>query len=107
MLKKINRLTAEEFKKLGKPSRMLHSVFFSVRLHPTQHKQPKFAVVVSKKIAPTAVTRNLLRRRFYELSSENIGAVSSGTAVVIFVKKEANKASFQDLKNTIEKLGVF
>jgi len=86
---------------------MLHSVFFSVRLHPTEHKQPKFAIVVSKKISPTAVGRNLLRRRLYELFGKNTGNISSGIAAIIFVKKEANSASFQELKSAVENLGVF
>ncbi|OHA28228.1 MAG: ribonuclease P protein component [Candidatus Taylorbacteria bacterium RIFCSPHIGHO2_02_FULL_47_18] len=107
MLKKVNRITTEGFRKLSRSNCMLHTDFFSVRLHQTTHKQPRFAVVASKKIAPTAVMRNLLRRRLYELFGKKIGNISGGTAVVVFVKKEANKASFQELKGAVENLDGF
>ncbi len=107
MLKKNNRITTAEFKKLGKPIRVLHTAFFSVRLHTIANMQPKFAIVVSKKVAQTAVERNLLRRRLYELFGKNAGDSSGGIAVVVFVKKEAIKATFRELKDSFSTLSPF
>lgn len=67
----------------------------------------KYAVVVSKKIEPTAVGRNRIRRRLYELLKERLAHFPEGSAAVIFAKKEAVGAPFEELKSTVEKiLGV-
>ncbi|TSC84532.1 MAG: hypothetical protein G01um101417_197 [Parcubacteria group bacterium Gr01-1014_17] len=100
MFKKNNRITTAEFKQLGRPLRVFHTVFFSVRVHKIVGEGKKFAVVVSKKVVPTAVGRNLIKRRLYALLQEYIVSVPPSTAMVVFVKKEAAKASFQELKDS-------
>lgn len=65
-------------------------------------KHTKVAVVVSKKLAKTAVVRNKLRRRVYEAVA---GQVITGKpySVVIYPTGESKKASFQDLKSELER----
>lgn len=107
MLSKQHRITTAEFKKLGRPTRIFNTSFFSVRTHRIAGTGKKFAVVVSKKITVTAAARNLLRRRLYALLAEHLATATEGTAAVVFVKKEAVAASFQELKAAFEQLGCF
>lgn len=71
-----------------------------MRMHTITDEGKKFAVVISKKIEPTAVGRNLVKRRLYALLQEYIASFPPSSAVVVFVKKEAVKATFQELKDS-------
>ncbi|MDP3661601.1 MAG: ribonuclease P protein component [bacterium] len=102
MFKKNNRITVAEFKHLGMSVRAFHTPFFSVRIHKIDGEGKKFAVVVSKKIEPTAVGRNRIKRRLYSLLQTHIDNFPTGVAVVLFVKKEAVKATFQSIKDSFD-----
>ena len=61
------------------------------------------SVVVSKKTAKSAVERNTLRRRFYDLLAPFFREAVEVTTVVIYPKADAQKAEFSLLKREIEK----
>ncbi|MCK9344725.1 MAG: ribonuclease P protein component [Candidatus Pacebacteria bacterium] len=63
----------------------------------------RVSVVVSKKTAKTAVDRNTLRRRFYDLVAPILKQIEGSTTVVIYPKIEAKKETFQNLKAEMEK----
>lgn len=67
----------------------------------------RFSVVVSKKVAKTAVSRNLIKRRFYSVI-EGLPAPKNPYIAIVYVKKEAVKASFAqistELKSTLSKI---
>lgn len=85
MLPKASRLSSEEITELKriKASRT-HSPLCVVEKYPSNRTQ--FAVVVSKKVAKTAVERNRVRRMFYSLL-ETI--TFSPGAYIIYVKPAA------------------
>lgn len=67
MLKRSERLTRHDFGRVAL-GRATHTPLFTVRLLPsssTKGEDKQFSVVVSKKVAKTAVARNSLRRRVY------------------------------------------
>lgn len=66
-------------------------------------KESKVSVVVSKKTAKTAVVRNRLRRRFYDLFQPYLNVLNSVTTIVVYPKKEAEKAKFSVLQKEVEK----
>ncbi len=99
MLKKTNRITAAEFKQLGRPVRSLHAPFFSVKIHTLLGARGKFAVVASKKVSATAPARNRLRRRLYHLLREYATQAAKNVAIVVYLKEVAAQASFQELKD--------
>lgn len=65
--------------------------------------ESRATVVVSKKTAKTAVVRNRLRRRFYELLAQSFKKLLTPTTVVIYPKINAHKATFEELSLEIEK----
>ena len=68
-------------------------------------KEPRFAVVVSKKVHKSAVGRNRIRRRFYEAIDSQISRVKPGMdIVVIVVSGEALALPFEEIKSTLEQL---
>jgi ribonuclease P protein component len=79
-----------------------------------ENSAPKFAFVVSKKTAKSAVERNSLRRRgFCALRNTGILKQENGKIGFIgafFFKKEAKNLSFEEIKREIkillEKSGV-
>lgn len=80
--------------------------------HLTMTKTPiesgvlsRFAVVISKKIAPTAAARNLFRRRIYEALKKSVGNTQSASYIV-FAKKNAQTLSFAHLQKEIDELIV-
>lgn len=63
----------------------------------------RFAVVVSKKIAPTATARNLIRRRVYGVLKELCGD-EKAVSYVVFAKKGIPTLKYADIKEEIESL---
>ena len=99
MLKKQNRITAEEFKQLGRPVRSIHTPFFSVKIHTLLGARGKFTVVASKKVSAIAPARNRMRRRLYDLLREYATQATANVAIVVYLKETAARASFQELKD--------
>ncbi len=103
MLPKRSRLTTRELRALPREGVIrISSPYFSARVVPTPGSGGKFAVVVSKKVARSAVARNTLRRRLYAALRE-VGMPSFPIRGVLYVKKEATEASFAVLREALEK----
>ncbi len=82
MLAKAQRLTAAEVREILKSGRSARSGTLSAKY--TESKRSKAAVVVSKKVAKTAVVRNKLRRAAYAALSPVLPA---RTNLVLFLHK--------------------
>jgi ribonuclease P protein component len=61
-------------------------------------------VVVSKKVAKTAVKRNLLRRRVYAVIRGEKAKIPKGARIIIYAKSGATDLSFAELKHGITEL---
>lgn len=57
----------------------------------------RFAVSISKKIAPTAVLRNRTRRRVYSVIQNLWPRVVPGLSVAISVKKGGEKLTYEEI----------
>ncbi len=75
---------------------------FSVRLSPTT-KQPRVAVVVSKKIDKRAVVRNTIRRRVIAALQVTSLHESKSDIVVIVHNRSLVDSGFEELKKQLEK----
>ena len=97
MLPKKKRVTKEIFQTIMEKGNVVSGSFFI--LHYLKQDSPKYAFVVSKKIAKTAVKRNSLRRkgynvlRLYDLKS---------FAGIFFYKKEALNISPAEIEKDID-----
>lgn len=65
--------------------------------------ESRASVVVSKKTAKSAVLRNTIRRRFYDLLAPFFKEATTTTTIVIYPKVDAKKAEFSVLKTEIER----
>ena len=111
MLKKAQRLTTEQVSAVIKDGKSFHSTLFTLRILGGQ-KTTGFAAIMSKKIAKTAVARNLARRRVYEaLEISGIAVmIKKGTNATILCKDKVAssiiKEQATDLKTLFMKAGV-
>lgn len=101
MIPKKNRIKREDFEEITKKGGFLSSSLFSIRFLKNPEKIRRISVVVSKKVAKTAVKRNLLRRRVYEVIQK---MPESPYFSIIFAKKGSEKASFREIATEITKL---
>ncbi|MCX6738866.1 MAG: ribonuclease P protein component [Candidatus Parcubacteria bacterium] len=108
MFPKKNRITKTGFDELMKKGRVLHSHSFSLRYSKGVNVLPRFAFVVSKKVAKNAVDRNVLRRRGFSLLRD-LGILKKedlwkGFSGAFFYKKEGKEVKNSELKKEIEEI---
>lgn len=97
MFPKKKRVTKNTFQTIIKKGGIASGSFFI--LHYLKKDTPEYAFVVPKKIAKTAVKRNSLRRKGYNiLRLYNL----KHFAGIFFYKKEALNASFAEIKEDID-----
>ncbi len=100
MLKRTERIRRHDFGKvaLGRAS---HTPLFTIRALPVEGElgaSKQFSVVVSKKVAKTAVARNALRRKVYAALAES--GPCRGHAI-FYMKPEALQASYETMRTVI------
>ncbi len=61
----------------------------AIRVRTQQNQATRVAVVVSRKVSKSAVVRNRIRRRLYEVIRTRLITESAGLAIVITVYDEA------------------
>ncbi len=98
MLPKSKRLTTEEIESLSN-GKSVFGTLISIRA--IKSDTLKFAVSVSKKVAPLAVERNRLRRKVYNSLPSLMGEIKSPAFVMIMPKKEILTVSMDTLKSEI------
>ncbi len=100
------RLTGEELKRLSGagPMKRLHGSLFSLSYAPIEGNCAKIATVVSKKVARSAVDRNMIKRRSRAALGKVVPTASLPYALVFHAKKGAGEASFVRIREDIESL---
>jgi len=101
MFSKKNRATTEQVKEALQKGTSKHSENFSVRAI-TKPSPTTVAVVVSKKVAATAVERNKLKRRTREILKRI--ALPRKKTIVVYLKQGAKQLSPNTAKNEIQDL---
>ena len=81
----------------------MKSFFLTIKyLSNNYRKTSRFSVIISKKIAKTAVLRNRIRRRIYEIIRQEIPNITAVYDVAIIVNSiEINNLSYLDLKSKL------
>lgn len=106
MLKKQERLTRTDFDRFFASGKRLHTPFFTVVYapHPSLHA----SVVVGKKVAAKAVTRNQLRRRIYHIVRDAAYGRAKEGVFIVLTKKDALTATPAALRESLKRvLGEF
>lgn len=99
MLSKKNRISKDEFPAPREQGFRVFSPLLTAVFYQNTHDH-KAAVVVSKKLAKTAVVRNRMRRRVYAALSP-LFEISKKVTVIVYPKKETEKAPFQRLQDEL------
>jgi ribonuclease P protein component len=89
-----------------KNGQTVHSHLFNIK-HVTndRREKPRFAVVVSKKVHKSAVGRNRIRRRLYEIIRHQLPRLHPDRdIVVIVVSGDTLAMGFSEMTQTIEQL---
>lgn len=106
MIKKLNRFhgygSLKYVYKNGKPIR---SRLLTVKSVVNKRRSdPRFSVVVSKKILKSAVGRNRIRRRVYEIIRHELPTIKNNyDVVVIITSQDVRTIEHNELKRTIVK----
>jgi ribonuclease P protein component len=101
MLPKSKRLTTEEIESLH-TGKSVFGTLISMRM--TRSDVSKFAVSVSKKVAPLSVDRNRLRRRVYSALSPFIRDMKEPVFAMFMPKKELLSAPIETVRSEIAAL---
>jgi len=102
MLRKENRATTAQVRETIRTGVSKHSKNFSMRVRTSPHPIPKVNVVISKKVASTAVLRNLLKRRIKNiLRSVELPAHKH---TVIYAKKDVPQLTPTEIKEELQVL---
>lgn len=86
MLSKDTRVTTSRFKEIFDTGKTRRSGDFLIKFLPNTDRTTRAGVVVSKKVAKTAVERNKIKRTIYRLLQENKEALPY-LDYIIFVQK--------------------
>jgi ribonuclease P protein component len=89
-----------------KKGRVYTSSLFIVRVLVDNGSSWSISAVSTKKVAPTAVKRNYLRRQTYEAIEPLSLSIKNGVRAIVFAKKEATQSSFDALKHDLKELFV-
>jgi ribonuclease P protein component len=98
------RLGRTELVDVMKRGKRAQSTLFSYVHLPAPEGYSRAGVVVSKKVATTAVMRNRMRRQTYEVLRTMLPDVHPAILLVCIAKKEARGMTHAALKQALEEL---
>ncbi len=104
MIPKNQRISRENFENIMKKGGLTNSGLFSLRFLKNPENTTHFSVVVSKKVAKTAVLRNKIRRRGYSIFGKIQKELKNPYFIILFAKKGAEKANFNETEAQIEEI---
>ena len=102
MFSRKNRIPRERLEEIIKQSKSSGSDFFNVKYIENKLDFPRFSIIVSKKVTKSSVGRHLLKRRLCSIINSEANYFS-GKDCVFFIKKEASKEPFKNLKSSFKR----
>ncbi len=104
MKKNSERVSREMFSTLSRPTSTVTSPFITLRHFslPKKDGPTAFLITISKKDIPTAVERNMFRRRYTHILRKKLPETLLGGVIQCIVKKTATRASFAELSLDVE-----
>jgi len=104
MFPKYQRIQKGDVLSVIKEGASYHSPSFLLKMLKNPLKTTLFTVIVSKKVAKTAVLRNKNKRRLREIIKKQSGKIPQGYFYVVTLKKDLNKSVFADIENETKEL---
>ena len=103
MLPRTHRAGKEYFAKAKSPGRRFSTPHFSTLTTPSG-KEKKFSVVISGKVARSAVARNKLRRRVYGVIRDEIPRMRGGVVMIVYARTGAAGLPYRTIHEEIVRL---
>jgi ribonuclease P protein component len=94
----------KDIKQVMAKGRSLRNAMFRVTVLTRRDLGLRFAVVVSNKVSPKAVTRNTVKRRVREAVRLLIPVIDPRYDVVIHASSSSTRASYQDISASLSSL---
>ena len=104
MFPKYSRIQKGDILKVIKEGVSYHSPSFVLKLLKNPQKTKLFAVIVSKKVAKTAVSRNKNKRKVREIIKASAKKIPEGCFCIVMLKKDLNKSLFKDVENEYKEI---
>ena len=104
MLPSSKRLTAHDVKDIMEKGRVAHSPLFLLRYIPNAGAQTKIAAIVPVKVVKTAVGRNELKRKTYEVVRKLYPRIIPGFKIALLAKSPAITASALSIEADLKEL---
>ncbi len=101
MLPRKERLSRKEFNRFFSFGKKVHSASFTLVYAP--HEELHVSVVVSKKVAPTAVVRNKVRRRVYDIVRRARDERNIHGVYIFLTKPSVARTDYTTLKEEVRK----
>lgn len=102
MLPRKHKVGKRHFPSPATPGRVFASPLFSCKTVPCDPGSvARYAVIVSKKVAKSAVERNRVRRRMFTAIRTQGGFARKGYTTLFFMRNAAIRATYQDLKQAV------
>lgn len=97
------RIPREKISFILKKGNFFETNLFLVRYWPNEKDFSRYRVIVSKKIYPKAVKRNLLRRQIYEIIRQNMTTQHLPKNIILIPKKKILNYNYQQMQKDIQK----
>ncbi|MFH1367470.1 MAG: ribonuclease P protein component [Patescibacteria group bacterium] len=91
----------QDFQKIYRRGDYFFSPHLIIRFLPNSKNLSRFAFVVSAKVAPKAVDRNLVKRRLSEIIRLNLDHLAVGLDLIIIAKKSLLTQEFANQKENL------
>ncbi|MBD3328103.1 ribonuclease P protein component [Candidatus Peregrinibacteria bacterium] len=104
MISRKNRLKRSEVKQVLKKGQKIFSPVFSIKFVENREATNKFAVIVSKKVTPKAIKRNLLRRQIYEILRLNKDLSEKKYNIIIIGSPKILEMTYSEMEQNIKSL---
>lgn len=102
MLPKEKRLAnTNDYKRVYQKGSFFSSRLLVINYLANKTSASRLGIVVTKKVAPKAVDRNKVKRKFREASRSLYDVLPAGYDVVVNIKKSATSAPFTEIKKEI------
>lgn len=103
MLPRTNKVGKRQFPSPTAPGRGFASPLFSGRVTPLADgtAPARYAVVVSKKVAKSAVARNTIRRRMFAAIRVQQGLAKHGFTLVLYMRNASVAAPYRTLEDAV------
>jgi len=105
MLSHSKKIGTQLFKDVLDKGKTYHFTFFSIKvLKLSTNNKSRFTIIVPKKVVKKAISRNLIRRRFFNIIKEVYKDFPTSLAIIFFFKKGSEELKFEEIKKEIIKV---